>query len=428
MAKYSQTPLTPSAVNKYIKSILEKDINLEKLYITGEVSNVKHHSNGNIYFNIKDNEAQINCIMFKSYQQKMDFKLVEGDKIELLGNLYTYVKMGQYNINVFKIRKTGQGDLYQKYLELKKELESLGYFNQNHKKKIPLYPKVIGVLTSDTGAAIRDIITTIKRRYPIAQIKIIPTLVQGKSAYVDIVKNIKKAEDYDFDVIILGRGGGSIEDLWSFNEREVANAIYDCNIPIISAVGHETDFTISDFVADKRAATPTAAAEIATPNIVELKERLNKNINTINNSLNNLINLNKEKLNLIKQNQYFKNPLLNIQTDFMFLNEKFLYLVDSFKLNIKNQKDSIENLNKTSIKVMENMIKENKWKVHHQKENLDNLNPLSILSKGYSVVKKENKYVKTIKNIKLGDELDLKIVDGEIKTIVKEIKGETDGK
>ncbi len=424
MGKYSQTPLTPSSVNKYIKSILEKDINLEKLYITGEVSNVKYHSNGNIYFNIKDNEAQINCIMFKNYQMKMDFKIVEGDKVELLGNLYTYVKMGQYNINVFKIRKTGQGDLYQKYLELKKELESLGYFNQNHKKEIPLYPKVIGVLTSDTGAAIRDIITTIKRRYPIAQIKIIPTLVQGKNAYTDIVKNIKKSEEYDFDVIILGRGGGSIEDLWSFNEREVANAIYDCKIPIISAVGHETDFTIADFVADKRAATPTAAAEIATPNMIELKENLNKNINSINNSLNNLIKINKERLNLINQNQYFQNPLLNIQTDFMFLNEKFLYLVDSFKVSIETKRNLIDNLSKSNVKNIEDLIEKNKNKIVHQKENLDNLNPLNILSKGYSVVKKENEYIKTINDLKVGDDLNIKLVDGELTTSVIEIKGE----
>ncbi len=428
MAKYNQTPLSPSAVNKYIKSILEKDINLSKLYITGEVSNVKYHSNGNIYFNIKDNEGQINCIMFKSYQQKMDFKIVEGDKIELLGNLYTYVKMGQYNINVLKIRKTGLGDLYQKYLELKKELEDLGYFNQNHKKEIPAYPNVIGVLTSDTGAAIRDIITTIKRRYPIAQIKIIPTLVQGKNAYIDIVKNIKKAKKYDFDVIILGRGGGSIEDLWSFNEKEVANAIYDCPIPIISAVGHETDFTIADFVADIRAATPTAAAEIATPNISELKENLNKNINSINNSLNNLISVNKEKLNLIKQNQYFQNPLLNIQTDFMFLNERFLNLVDNFQNNISSKKELLDNLNSLNIKNIKNIINDNHKKVHHQKENLDNLNPLNILSKGYSVVTKENEFIKSVKKVKVGDDLNLKLFDGNIITNVKSIKGEEDGK
>ncbi len=428
MAKYNQNPLTPSAVNKYIKSILEKDINLEKLYITGEVSNVKYHSNGNIYFNIKDNEAQINCIMFKNYQQKMDFKIVEGDKIELLGNLYTYIKMGQYNINVFKIRKTGLGDLYQKYIELKKELEDLGYFNQNHKKEIPMYPNVIGVLTSDTGAAIRDIITTIKRRYPIAQIKIIPTLVQGKNAYIDIVKNINKAKDLDFDVIILGRGGGSIEDLWSFNEKEVANAIYNCNIPIISAVGHETDFTIADFVADRRAATPTAAAEMATPDIKELKEKLNKNINSINNSLNNLISINKEKLNLISQNQYFQNPLLNIQTDFMFLNEKFLYLVDNFQNNINNKKNMIENFNNTNINNINNIISNNYKKLEHQKENLDNLNPLNILSKGYSVVTKENEYIKSINSLKIGDEISLKLIDGIVNTEVKEIKGEDNGK
>lgn len=424
MSRYSQTPLTPSAVNKYIKNILEKDMNLEKLYITGEVSNVKYHSNGNIYFNIKDNQAQINCIMFKTYQVKMDFKLIEGDKVELLGNLYTYVKMGQYNINVFKVRKTGLGDLYQKYLELKNELENLGYFKEDNKLKIPEYPNSIGVLTSDTGAAIRDIISTIRRRYPIVKITIIPTLVQGKNAYKDISKNIKKANNYDFDLIILGRGGGSIEDLWSFNEREVAQAIYDSSIPIISAVGHETDFTISDFVADKRAATPTAAAEMATPNITELKDKLFKSKKTLNNSLNNIIKVYDEKLKNIKSNQYFKNPILNIETDFTFLNEKFLYLVNGFSSDIKSYETLLENLKVQQEKNIDSLIKNKSKKIEHQKNNLDNLNPLSILSKGYSVIQKENEYIKSISELNQGDEINIKLKGGEILADVKKIKGE----
>lgn len=414
-------PLSPSSVNNYIKVLLEGDNKLKKLYIEGEASNVKYHSNGNIYFNIKDNSAQINCLMFKNYQTQMDFKLVEGDKIEILGNIYTYVKMGQYSINVFKMRKMGQGDLFQKYLKLKQDLEKAGYFNNNNKKNIPKFPKKIGVLTSDTGAAIRDIITTIKRRYPLTNIDVIPTLVQGKNAYKDIAYNIKFANSREYDVLIVGRGGGSIEDLWAFNEQEVAQAIYESNIPIISAVGHETDFTIADFVADMRAPTPTAAAEIATPNIDELKENLKKNVDVLKNIINNKLTLSYEKLNNIKTNQYFQNPLLNIETDFTFLSEKFINYKNIFIKEIDSHENTLNILKKQNIDNMNNILDKYDKKLNHQKENIDNLNPLTILSKGYSVVRKDDIYIKSTKSLNIDDKINIKLTDGDILAQIEKI-------
>ncbi len=422
MGSYSKTPLTPTAVNKYIKDLLENDLNIKKLYVAGEVSNVKYHSNGNIYFNIKDENAQINCIMFKNYKMQMDTKLVEGDKIELAGNIYAYIKMGQYSINVLKIRKLGQGDLYQKYLELKNKLQSQGYFDESKKKEIPKFPQTIGVITSDTGAAIKDVISTIKRRYPIVKVKIIPTLVQGKNAYKNIANNLHIAQKYDFDLLILTRGGGSIEDLWSFNEQEVAQAIYDSNIPIISAVGHETDFTIADFVADKRAPTPTGAAEIATPNKEELLNSLNKSQKALKSNLKSKVDLNKQKLMVIKQNQYFINPLINIQNDFMFLNEKFTNEVKNFENIIKSYKEKIFTLKENGQNNLNLKISNSKSKLEHQKESLDNLNPLSILSKGYAVIKDDEKYIKSIKQITTNNEINVVLKDGSIQAKVINIK------
>lgn len=420
---YTREPLTPTSVNKYIKNVLEGDKFLRQLYITGELSNVKYHSNGNIYFSVKDDGAQINCIMFKSYKETAAAKFVEGEKVEILGNIYAYTKMGQYSINVVKMRKVGLGDLHQKYTELKNRLEAQGYFGKEHKKQIPKFPERIGVITSPTGAAVRDVITTIQRRHTLAEVVILPTLVQGEKAYKDVVRNIQRANEIGkFDVLIVGRGGGSIEDLWAFNEMEVAQSIYDSKTPIISAVGHETDFTIADFVADVRAPTPTAAAEMATPNSRELVRHLQKNSEILQRNIQQKLKLGVEQLRRISENQYFNNPLLNIMSSFDYLTQSFFSEAKVFEKNIIHYGERLEDMKNLNEKNIVNSLENKRISLEHQKQNIDNLNPLSLLSKGYTMVQKNGKYIKSVTDIKVGDDLEVNLRDGEVKTKVIEVK------
>ncbi len=396
-----QIALTPSAVNNYLKQILEKDRHLSFFKIKGEISNLKYHSNGNMYFSIKDQNAQINCIMFKSYAAKLSDKFAEGDSIEVDGSLYLYVKMGQYNINVRTMKKAGIGDLYQKYEQLKNEYEVKGYFNYEHKQAIPKYPQVIGVITATTGAAIQDILTTLKRRYPLAKVKIYPTLVQGSRAASNISSNIELANSENVcDVLIVGRGGGSIEDLWAFNEVPVIEAIYASKIPIISSVGHETDTTISDYVADIRAATPTAAAELAAVDISEIKS----NLVGYKDDMVRLLKTKNENYNLrlqaLVQNQYYQNPLLRFEME---------------STQLDNQLDN-------SYQQIINKIKMAKLRLENDVHLIESLNPLTILAKGYSVTKKDEQIVRSINDITIDDMLDIQLNDGIVVSKVISVK------
>ena len=240
--------LTVSVINRYIKHRLDTDVNLQTVFIKGEISNFKAHSTGHLYFSIKDETSKINAIMFSKSASKLQFNPTDGTKVLITGRISVYEATGNYQIYVDDMQEDGLGNLYIEFEKLKKKLEQEGLFDSKYKKAIPKYPEKIGVITANTGAAIKDILTTIKRRYPIAQVILFPSLVQGENAAADIVRNINLASNYDLDVLIVGRGGGSIEDLWPFNEECVARAIFDCNIPVISAVGHEIDFTIADFV------------------------------------------------------------------------------------------------------------------------------------------------------------------------------------
>jgi len=282
--------LTVSAITRYLKAKFDIDENLKNVFIKGEISNFKAHTSGHLYFSLKDEGSKINAIMFKTNSSKLTFTPADGTKVLITGRISVYEAAGNYQIYVDDMIEDGIGNLYIAFEKLKKELEKEGLFNKNHKLQIPKFPKRVGVITASTGAAVRDIITTIKRRFPICEIILFPTLVQGENAKEDIVKNIKKAEDYDLDVLIIGRGGGSIEDLWAFNEEIVARAIYDSKIPTISAVGHEVDFTISDFVSDLRAPTPTAAAELAVPNLMDLQNHINQLNIRLNESINKKVN------------------------------------------------------------------------------------------------------------------------------------------
>ena len=304
--------ISVSQLTRYIKYKIDNDVNLNEVFLKGEISNFKAHSRGHFYFTLKDEGSRINAIMFASQTKKIKFMPQDGMKVLVTGKISVFEANGGYQIYVNEMLEDGVGNLYIAYEQLKKKLENEGLFNKDHKKEIPHIPKRVGVVTAPTGAAIKDIISTIKRRWPLTEIYLFPSLVQGEDAKEDIVKQIKKAENFylPLDTLIVGRGGGSIEDLWPFNEEIVARAIYECKIPTISAVGHEIDFTIADFVADLRAPTPTGAAEMAVPQLSDMKNYLNQVNIRLNNTINNKINNNKRKLNDIMARNIFKNPMI----------------------------------------------------------------------------------------------------------------------
>ena len=300
--------LTVSQVNAYINRMLKYDRNLQNIYIRGEISNYKTYPSGHSYFTLKDDKSQIPAVMFKGRKHSLKFQPEDGMKVIIKGKIEVYERDGKYQLYATTITEDGIGELHIAFEQLKKKLDSEGLFDDAHKKEIPKYPQRIGVVTARTGAAIRDIITTIKRRYPYCEVLVFSTLVQGEMAANQIVRQIRHAQQFDIDTLIVGRGGGSIEDLWPFNEEIVAREIYACKIPVISAVGHEIDWTISDFVADIRAATPTAAAEIAVPEISEVKYKLNQLTQRTNKAINEKLIQNKQKIENISQKQIFKNP------------------------------------------------------------------------------------------------------------------------
>ena len=394
--------ITVGALTRYIKYKFDNDANLQNIANKGEISNFKRHSRGHFYFTIKDEESRINAIMFASQTKSVQFEPIDGTKVLVRGRISVFPSTGNYQIYVDEMIEDGVGNLYALYEKLKADLKKEGLFDIEHKKPIPKLPKKIGVITAPTGAAIRDIISTINRRYPICEVILFPSLVQGKEAKDDIVRNIKLADTYDLDTLIVGRGGGSIEDLWAFNEEIVARAIYNCKTPVISAVGHEIHFTIADFVADKRAETPTGAAEIAVPSKTDLLKLINQLTLRSSKSINDKINTNKKILDKIKSSYILSNPMS-------------IYEIKEQKLdNLIDKSNTIINL------YMNN--KNNKYTNLINK--LSVLNPLNTLKRGYSISKIDNKVISDIKDVKVNDTLNIKVSNGEIISTVKEIKNE----
>ena len=379
-------------LNNYIKKILSEEPILENLQVRGEISNFKIHNSGNVYLSLKDENSKINCIIFKNNYDK-EKKLKDGLKVIASGYISTYVRDGAYQLYIKDVEIEGEGRLYYEFMKLKSKLESKGYFSPMHKKKIPSYPKNIGVVTSPTGAVIRDIINVISRRYPKVGIKLYPVLVQGPGSREMIVKGIEFFNQCNnVDTIIIGRGGGSIEELWSFNEEIVADAIYNSTIPIISAVGHETDFTISDFVADMRAPTPSAAAEIATPNLFDIKNRLDTIMDGIGARVRSNIRYDRNKTKYV-----FSRICSIVEKDYVYGRKMELdYAYDKLKSNMNRYIDEKrESLNRFSI-------------------SMSNLNPFSIMERGYSLVEKDEKVINSIQDIDTGDKIEVLMSDGRL--------------
>ena len=419
--------ITVGALTRYIKYKIDNDVNLQEVYIKGEISNFKRHSRGHFYFTIKDEESRINAIMFSSQTSKVAFEPVDGTKVLVKGRISVFEQTGNYQIYVSEMMEDGVGNLYALYEKLKQDLKKEGLFDESHKKKIPAIPSRVGVVTAPTGAAIRDIISTINRRFPLCEVYLFPSLVQGNGAKEDIVKNIKLADTYELDTLIVGRGGGSIEDLWAFNEEIVARAIYNCKTPVISAVGHEVDFTIADFVADVRAATPTGAAEIAVPDKAELKKLIKQLELRSSKNINNIINYNKTILEKIKTSYILKNPM----SIYEIKEQKLSNTIDKLNNYIVNYLDNktirLNNIKTSFILSNPSKIYENKQnKYNHLIEKLEVLNPLNTLKRGYSITKIDNKVVTDIKSIKKDDLINISIKNGNIdaKVVTVMDKGE----
>ena len=412
--------ITVTTLNNYLKNKFDTDPNIQKVCLKGEISNFKGHTRGHLYFSLKDEESKINAVMFSFNASKLGFTPEDGMKVLVIGRVSIYPATGSYQIYVEEMTSDGLGNLYLKFEALKKELEAKGLFAKEHKRELPKYPSRIGIITAPTGAAIKDIISTIKRRYPICETILFPCLVQGELAKDDIVKSINMAQDYDLDLLIVGRGGGSIEDLWAFNEECVANAIYNSKIPIISAVGHEIDFTIADFVADLRAPTPTGAAEMAVPNIADLNTYLNQLSIRLTKKIESSINQNKTVLKDIKNSYILKNPMAIYEIK----EQKLVNITDYLTNFIKNKiKISCNKYNH----ILENYTLNNPEELFKDKYNqynliinkLELLNPLNILSKGYSVVFKDNKIIKNASNLKKDDIINIRLNKGLIKASVE---------
>ena len=410
--------ITVSEITDYIGELLAKDSNLKQVFIKGELSNVNLYRSGHLYFTLKDEGSQIKGVMFAA-RHRLKFKPEDGMKVLIKGKIEVYKNYGTYQLYASEISKDGIGDLHRKYEELKEKLNKEGLFDPAHKKKIPNFPKRIGVVTAANGAAIRDIIITIKRRWPLCEVILFPSLVQGEKAAQNIVYQIKRSENFNLDTLIVGRGGGSIEDLWSFNEEIVARAIYECNTPVISAVGHEIDFTIADFVADLRAATPTAAAEIAVPPYAEIRNGVDQLESRANLAINKRLDENKAKLESIVSKRLFKNPCEIYAPKEMQLDnlvKRLEYSSDSLIMKNKSKLDLVKN--SKVFKNPEEIIAKQKEKYLLQISKLEILNPLNTLKRGYTLAKSDGKVVSSSRQLKSGDNLEVEFMDGNVNTKV----------
>lgn len=439
--------ITITALTKYIKRTFDNDQQLQNIWIRGEISNFKKHSRGHMYFTIKDEGSKIAAVMFAGNNRFLKFIPENGMNILVRGYVSVYEATGQYQLYVNEMQLDGIGNLYQAYEQLKTKLASLGYFDDHNKKPLPKLPLQIGVVTSPTGAAIRDIVTTLKRRFPLASISLFPVLVQGPDAPRSIAKAINYANVRDdIDVLIVGRGGGSIEELWAFNEEIVAEAIYRSEIPIISAVGHETDITIADFVSDVRAATPTAAAEIAVPSKAELLERIDERKNRIQRAMREQLLTNCKKLTHLQKSYAFRYPRQLIlqkeqQLDRMIegINRNTARLIEKKKLSFgqlqrdlwRNHPEALISKKKEKLAANEVLLKAHLLAVKKEKQHsfeqlvikLEALSPLKIMSRGYSLAyNKDETLIKSVSQVNSGDPLKVKLKDGIINCHIGEIE------
>ena len=433
--------LTVTALNRYLKAKIDADSQLQKIYIMGEISNFKHHSSGHLYFTLKDENSRVNAVMFSSKARKLPFEPANGMKVFIQASVSIYDVAGTYQLYVDKMEQDGLGNLFLRYEQLKKQLAGEGLFSPENKKQIPKFPSRIAVLSGYPSAALADVVRTIKLRFPVVRILAFPIPVQGKDAYIKICRMLKYVDSLNFNTIIIARGGGSLEELWNFNEELLARAIFECKTPIISGVGHEVDFTICDFVADYRAATPTAAAIKATPDLMELKQNVANVEYTLSTLMKQKINIYKENFNRLSSFYLFKNPNKlyedkKAKVDYLY--DKLCY---AFNDNLNSQKNKTTNLiqvfnhqtnlfltnQKNQLKVIDhtmNMEIKRKLQINQEKyrfliSKLNNLSQLKTFERGYAIVLKNEQVVASSNSLSSGDEIEIKMKDGSKKAVIK---------
>ena len=390
-------------VNRYVKNMFTQDFFLQKIYVKGEVSNCKYHTSGHIYFSLKDETGTMSCVMFAGHRRGLAFSMKDGDKVIVGGSVDVYERDGRYQLYAKEITLEGAGALYERYLALKQELEEMGMFAGEYKQPIPKFIRRLGVVTAPTGAAVQDIRHISYRRNPYLQIILYPALVQGAGAAESIVKGIRMLDGLNVDVIIVGRGGGSIEDLWAFNEEIVARAIFECRTPVISAVGHETDFTIADFVADLRAPTPSAAAELAVNDYRSVVESVSVYRQRMYRAMSTRLD-------------FYRSRLANFST-------KFGYLSPEYRL--REQRQRLADVESSLQNAMEGKLKENRHRLSLYVERFTGLSPLRKLNQGFSyVADQEKRTLTSVKQVKNGDTIYISVTDGTIEAKVNSIKKE----
>jgi exodeoxyribonuclease VII large subunit len=391
-------------LNLYAKSLIEGDLRLNDIYVKGEISNFKnHYASGHLYFTLKDNDAAIRCVMFKGYTNQIKFKVEDGLKVIIRGRVSIYEKDGQFQLYAQEMHPDGLGDISLQFEQIKQKLQNEGLFDPDSKRAIPKFPKRIAVVTSETGAAVQDIINVLSRRWKLCEIMLCPVLVQGENAAGDMISTLERIYALsDCDLIIIGRGGGSIEDLWAFNNEALARKIYESPIPVISAVGHETDFTICDFVADLRAPTPSAAAELAVPDQNEYLLKLQSYLIRLKTSLQNKLELNKSKYSVLANSVYLKKPIQAI---------------------LEKPLQEIDDINDKLLQTYQNKINNYKLRLSQDFATLDALSPLKVLARGYSVAEVGGHPITSVNSVAVGDKINLRVNDGTLLCEIKE-KGE----
>ena len=402
-------------LNKYLKAKFDQDLSLQKIYIKGEISNYRPHPSGHLYFTLKDEKSRVNAIMFASQANKLPFQISNGMQVLVTASVSVYEASGQYQIYVQTMSQDGIGDLYLRFEQLKEKLRKEHLFDEEFKRPIPKYPRKIAVLSAKNGAALQDVIRTIALRFPFTQVIVFPIPVQGKDAYLHIVHILKQVDQLHFDTIILARGGGSIEDLWNFNEEELVRCIFACQTPIITGIGHETDFTICDFVSDCRGATPTAAAVLATPDQHELKIQNQQLFKQLHQHMHNKLMLEEHRLKRLSESYFLKNPEYYISNEIYVLEQLKNRLSHQFDFFYLHNEQNIEKLKERLTINIQNQLQNQEHHFQKLVLKLDVLSPLKLIERGYVMVYKDNEVIKHSRDLNASDMIDIQFDDGKVK-------------